>query len=105
MQSSAFSCAASVAKYFAMPASRSARSPEAFRRAAWRVSSRAASVRVAIFASISCTAWWCAIGLPNASRSCAYRSASSSAACATPTPRAATLTRPTSIPLMKYLKP
>ena len=30
MQSSAFSCAASVAKYFAMPASRSARSPRAF---------------------------------------------------------------------------
>ena len=56
MQSSAFSCAASVAKYFAMPASRSARSPDAFFWAAWTVSRRAASARVAIFASISCTA-------------------------------------------------
>ena len=69
MQSSAFSCAASVAKYFAIPASRSARSPVAFLRAASIVRSRAASVRVAIFASISCTAWCRPIGLPNASRS------------------------------------
>src|SRR3989304_1306677 len=35
MQSRAFSWAASVAKYLAMPASRSARSPDAFFWAAW----------------------------------------------------------------------
>ena len=69
MQSSALSCAASVAKYFAIPASRSARSPRAFACAASSTSRRAASARVAIFASISCIAWWCPIGLPNASRS------------------------------------
>ena len=69
MQSSAFSCAASVAKYLAIPASRSARSPRAFAWAAWTTSRRAASARVAIFASIIWTAWWPPIGLPNASRS------------------------------------
>ena len=40
-----------------------------FFSAACIISSRAASIFVAICASFSWIAWWCAIGFPNASRS------------------------------------
>ena len=69
--SSATSSAVSVANHFAIPASRSARSPASFCSTAWSSRSREASILVAICASFSWIAWCCAIGLPNASRSCA----------------------------------
>ena len=71
IDSSATSCAVSVANHFAIPASRSARSPASFFCAAWSSSSRDASIFVAICASFSWIAWCCAIGFPNASRCCA----------------------------------
>ncbi|MNC92550.1 hypothetical protein D3C83_90000 [compost metagenome] len=58
----------------------------------------AASSRVAISPSLSWIAWCSQIGLPKVCRCCEYFSASSSAAFAMPTPRAATLMRPSSSP-------
>ena len=57
------------AKYFAMPVSTSARRPASLARAACTVSSRAASIFVAISASLNWIAWWRCSGLPNVSRS------------------------------------
>ena len=91
-----------MANSFAIPASRSARSPALLRSAACSVSSRAASIFVAICASFSWIAWCCAIGLPNASRCWAYRIASSNARVAMPTARAAMFTRPSSMPPMNW---
>ena len=79
-----------------MPASTSHRSPACFRSAADTVSKRAASSRVAMSASFNWIAWCSAIGRPIVSRCCAYASAASKAARATPTTRAAMLMRPTS---------
>ena len=53
-----------------MPASSSELSPASFIRAALRVSRRAASICVAMSASLNWIAWCWAIGLPNALRSC-----------------------------------
>src|SRR3954468_9891956 len=53
----------SEASSFAIPASRSERSPASFIRAALRVISRAASTWVAMSASLNWIAWWWAIGL------------------------------------------
>nr|CRL72825.1 hypothetical protein CPGR_00966 [Mycolicibacter nonchromogenicus] len=88
----------SLARYFAMPAATSLRSPESFRRAALTTMRWAASTLVAISASPNATAWCSAIGLPKVLRCWAYRAASSKARMPTPQARAATLTRPTSIP-------
>ena len=68
--SSTTSLPASDANSFAIPASRSERSPASFIRAALSVSSRAASTLVAMSASLNWIAWCWAIGLPNALRSC-----------------------------------
>src|SRR6476469_5347553 len=70
---------ASEANSFAIPASRSERSPASFRRAARRVSSRAASTWVAMSASLNWIAWCSEIGLPKVLRSWEYFSASSRA--------------------------
>src|SRR3954468_6490752 len=77
----------SEANSFAIPASSSERSPASFIRAARSVMSRAASICVAMSASLNWIAWCWAIGLPNVRRSCAYFSASSRARWAVPTPR------------------
>ena len=53
----------------AMPASTSERSPASFLRAADSISSREASILVAISASLNWMPWCLAIGLPKASRS------------------------------------
>src|SRR6201993_543804 len=87
---------ASEANSLAIPASMSERWPASFRLAALRVSRRAASTWVAMSASLNWIAWCSAIGLPKVRRSWAYLSASSRARWARPTPRAATLTRPSS---------
>jgi hypothetical protein len=68
MASVAFSKAASEAKSLAIPASTSARSPRSSFSAAERVSSRAASSRVAMSASLDWIAWCLAMGTPNVSR-------------------------------------
>ena len=70
-ESSTTSLPVSEANSFAMPASRSERSPASFMRAALSVSSRAASTLVAMSASLNWIAWCSAIGLPNVLRSCA----------------------------------
>ena len=90
------SSAVSLANSFAIPASTSQRSPCALRSAALRVSSRAASRRVAMSASFSWIAWCSPMILPIVSRCMLYASAASKAARATPTARAAMLMRPTS---------
>src|ERR1700744_3531573 len=77
--SSTFSLPVSEARSFAMPASRSERSPASFIRAALRVTRRAASRRVAMSASLNWIAWCWAIGLPNVFRSWLYFGASSRA--------------------------
>src|SRR5436189_58326 len=97
--------AAAEATSFAIPASRSERSPASFIRAAFRVRRRAASNRVPISASLKVIAWCWAIGFPKAFRSWLYRRASSIARWATPTPRAATLTLPTSRASIIWTKP
>ena len=56
-------------------------------------------------ASLAWIAWNFEIGLPNARRSLAYVSASSSAPCASPTPIAATPIRPMSRMCRNCLKP
>ena len=56
-------------------------------------------------ASFDWIAWYLEIGLPNARRSLAYLSASSSAPCASPTPIAATPMRPMSRMCRNCLKP
>ena len=95
----------SEANSLAIPASMSERSPASFIRAARCVSRRAASTWVAMSASLNWIAWCSAIGLPKVRRSCEYFSASSSARWASPTPRAATLTRPSSSASIICAKP
>jgi len=56
-------------------------------------------------ASLSWIAWCSAIGLPKVLRTCAYATDSMSAARATPTPRAATLMRPSSSPTAPCFMP
>src|ERR1700754_1669129 len=63
--SSTFSLPVSEARSFAMPASRSERSPASFRRAALRVTRRAASRRGAMSASLDEIAWWWGVGVPD----------------------------------------
>src|SRR5438309_1772943 len=87
MDSSVTSTAASTAKR------RARRAAASSRVAASATSSRAAVSRVAMSASLSCTAWCWQIALPNVVRCCAYRSAASNAAWPTPT---ATAPRPRS---------
>src|SRR5215471_5497370 len=53
------------ARYLAIPASRSFRRPESFRRAAITIIWWAASTLVAISASLNAIAWCSAIGRPN----------------------------------------
>ena len=88
----------SLASSLAIPASTSLRSPASLSRAAFTISACAASTLVAISASLKAIAWCWAIGLPKVSRCCAYAMASSNARMAMPQARAATLTRPTSMP-------
>ena len=83
----------------------SLRSPASLSRAARIVSSRAASTWVAMSASLNWIAWCWAICLPNVLRSWLYLSASSRARWAIPTPRAATLTRPSSSASIIWTKP
>ena len=88
----------SAAMYFAMPASRSLRSPLSFRRAALTISWCAASTLLAMSAMRKRIAWWSTIFLPKVSRCWAYWTPSSKARIARPQAREATLTRPTSTP-------
>ena len=81
-----------------MPASTSLRWPASLSRAALTISACAASIFVAISASLNAIAWCSAICLPNVWRCCAYAIASSNARIEMPQARAATLTRPTSMP-------
>ena len=69
MASVASSRAVSLANSLAIPASTSQRNPAILRSAALRVSSRAASSRVAMSASFSWMAWCSAMGLPKVLRS------------------------------------
>src|SRR6266550_872082 len=80
-------------------------SPASLRAAARCASARAASIRVAISASLNCTAWKSSIALPNCRRSAQYLSDSSSALRAIPTPWAPIPSRPASSPSIAYTNP
>ena len=81
-----------------MPASTSLRCPASLSRAALTISACAASIFVPISASLNAIAWCLASGLPKVWRCWAYAMASSNARIEMPQARAATLTRPTSMP-------
>ncbi len=66
---------------------------------------RAATSSVAMSASLNCSAWKLAIGLPNCLRSCMYCWACVSAPWAAPTEQVAMLMRPPSRPFIAILKP
>src|SRR6266508_4604011 len=69
----------SLASSLAMPASTSLRWPASLSRAALTIRAWAASILVAISASLNATAWCCASGLPKVTRCWAYAIASSNA--------------------------
>src|SRR3989442_3367531 len=80
-------------------------SPASLRAAARCASARAASMRVAMSASLNCTAWKSSIGLPNCLRSAQYLSECSSALRAIATPCAPMPSRPASSPSIAYTNP
>ena len=79
--------------------------PASLSHAALSVRSRAASIAVAMSASIHCTIWCWPIGTPKDLRSRAYATASSHAPAAIPTAWAAIPMRPPSSAPMAILKP
>ncbi len=88
---------ATVEEYsFAMAASFLNGSPATRRDAASRQPTRAMWARVSISAILNWIAWFAPIGLPNAWRSCAYFTDSSTQPCARPVARAEIAIRPSS---------